>query len=953
MAIQQLSNSTFLDFSGYRQTTLTSVEAAYAIEPSSIGTGEINMGLVLARANDPTSLLNSDWATRQQTIAALNATGSLWSTYGTDQTLYNQVVSDLGNMGIKVIGDAAGSDGYVSSAQSRTIWVSLNSSTFQTLFGTALHSGITDGGNGYTLDYWTGSLSLPSQWNVVGLAPDENTVANPQNLAGPTSATLAQGPQSIGNAAQHEANYYPQQIAADFYNFPLSGTSVPTGTIGLIEPETGDAMVGYQNNDAATTAEFQSRLNAYRSQMGYTTPGVFYTVANNGQSTVDGDGGERSLDVGTIAGAAPQSAMGLYAGSGFKNGAGGSSYTTYQAAFWDTTNNPGIVSSSWGDSQESTPGSPFQVATLGLFVDAALRNITVLSAVGDGGSGDEMANGLTNLQNSYSSALGILVGGTSVSTYNSAVTDPTLAALLGSVQSGNLGTIWQLISGGMVALPSAGANATVIESVWNEYVLTGSHLSPGYAWNETGTGGVDPTQPTPWYQTAFGLTPTTSDPLAQVGRGAPDVSAIAGGNMNYLVPNANMLGTSESGGTSAATPLWAALYAQLNAIFNDQHLPNLGYSNDLLYIAAVVAPAAFNDITYGSDTSSFAAGGSITTPGYSTGITPTGFGYSASAGYDLATGLGTPNGVLLARALTSIAHAQMYFDTPDVLGQTVSGAWAAPVSESLLLQPVLATATHVDVALGSSGYGADPHASATYAWTNQFAQQVLQSDFSSQLVTLFDAQSQATPLQATVQAGASLQVQLGGTGTTAPQATLSAPYGFVDFVSADHTEAVQVARPVSVAETAGGTSDQDTVVRLRQVGALDLDVMFYKVDDYKGTVSGLAPGQAGYETAVLSHAYQTVTGSTWIDGPGFGAYGQTEIAHVNAGDLIAMALTAGGHTYYAFASANADGVAHLWNYGLNTYGWEDLYGGGDQDYNDLVVQLDFTSTAGHGYLVPG
>jgi hypothetical protein len=43
-------------------------------------------------------------------------------------------------------------------------------------------------------------------------------------------------------------------------------------------------------------------------------------------------------------------------------------------------------------------------------------------------------------------------------------------------------------------------------------------------------------------------------------------------------------------------------------------------------------------------------------------------------------------------------------------------------------------------------------------------------------------------------------------------------------------------------------------------------------------------------------------------------------------------------------------VNHLWNYGLNTYGWEDTYGGGDQDYNDMTVQLDFTSAYGRGWL---
>jgi hypothetical protein len=69
-----------------------------------------------------------------------------------------------------------------------------------------------------------------------------------------------------------------------------------------------------------------------------------------------------------------------------------------------------------------------------------------------------------------------------------------------------------------------------------------------------------------------------------------------------------------------------------------------------------------------------------------------------------------------------------------------------------------------------------------------------------------------------------------------------------------------------------------------------------------------------------------------------------------------MALTDNtqGTTFWAFSQANESvggaNVSHLWNYGLNTWGWEDGLGGGDHDYSDLVVQLDFTSTAGHGWI---
>ncbi|OZA93525.1 MAG: hypothetical protein B7X67_27795, partial [Rhizobiales bacterium 39-66-18] len=137
---------------------------------------------------------------------------------------------------------------------------------------------------------------------------------------------------------------------------------------------------------------------------------------------------------------------------------------------------------------------------------------------------------------------------------------------------------------------------------------------------------------------------------------------------------------------------------------------------------------------------------------------------------------------------------------------------------------------------------------------------------------------------------------------------------------------------MAVAETAGAADDQNAVVRMRQVGANDSSVMFYKVDDFAGTVNGLKPGDAGYDAATNAHAYQTDTGSTWVSGSGYGKYSEATLTHINANDLIAMKLSSGGSTFYAFADANeivgGQHVAHLWSYGLNTWGWEDLYGGG-------------------------
>ena len=137
-----------------------------------------------------------------------------------------------------------------------------------------------------------------------------------------------------------------------------------------------------------------------------------------------------------------------------------------------------------------------------------------------------------------------------------------------------------------------------------------------------------------------------------------------------------------------------------------------------------------------------------------------------------------------------------------------------------------------------------------------------------------------------------------GVSALSTQGTLTS--AFVEF----HNTAglVRVARAVAVAETAGGASDQTAVVRRRQGGEDSASVSFYKVDDYTGAVGSL-----------------------------------------HAGDLGLCRRQRGGDRRQGRAPVELQ-PEHLW-------GWEDYNGGGDSDCNDLVVQFDFTSTAGHQSLV--
>jgi hypothetical protein len=199
-------------------------------------------------------------------------------------------------------------------------------------------------------------------------------------------------------------------------------------------------------------------------------------------------------------------------------------------------------------------------------------------------------------------------------------------------------------------------------------------------------------------------------------------------------------------------------------------------------------------------------------------------------------------------------------------------------------------------------------------------------------------------------------VSIDGAAASANQAKLTSPFGLADFttgnIASSPDPGVRMARPLMVADTAGHHDDQEAIVRLRDMGKDSLSLMFYKVDDYNGTAAGLAPGSSGYAAAAAAAAYQTDDGATLISNPARSEYKEARLVNIDAGDLIAMELidNSKGKTYWGFAQANetvhGQHVGHLWNYGLNTFGWEEHFRGGDRDFNDLGVQVDFTSASG-------
>ena len=279
--------------------------------------------------------------------------------------------------------------------------------------------------------------------------------------------------------------------------------------------------------------------------------------------TAGGDLLELALDISVISGAAPNSAIYLYGAVGRNTGV--TSFQAYQNAFFDSVRNPEVLSSSWTYFFSATPQSLFQQAWQQLFVDGMLSGVSTHIAIQDQGSNGWQSNGTGNVPAGTVPTYALSVGGTSASTPYSAANDSTLASYYQLAMQGDMETIFELVEAGLITLPSklstanpatltagaargeiyAGELTQLIETVWNEYVFVprGNELHVGFTSNDATSGGVDPTQPVPFYQSAFGLTPgaTPQSPNGS-GRGAPDVAALAGGDAYYAVLNNRSFG---------------------------------------------------------------------------------------------------------------------------------------------------------------------------------------------------------------------------------------------------------------------------------------------------------------------------------------------------------------------------------------------------------------------------
>lgn len=364
-----------------------------------------------------------------------------------------------------------------------------------------------------------------------------------------------------------------------------------------------------------------------------------------------------------------------------------------------------VVSLSFGSCELSLGSSNAFLSDL--WEEAAAQGITVMVSAGDSGSAgcdddntEDYAIYGQAVSGWASTPYNVAVGGTDFyySTYNDIVSNPTLL-------DNQLALYWNTTQSN--STPEVSIKQVIPEQPWNDsqYGLT---MSTAYQLNAEGTtqatniaagsGGASNAAinsntagyPKPAWQSGTGV------PADGV-RDLPDVSLFAsnGSNDSYYpicatdgdcqaVSSGETVQIYGVGGTSASAPSFAGIMALVNQEYGPQ-----GQADFVLYPLKAQFPAAFHDVTNGTNSVPCAYDPSSTdciavaTPytdandgtiegQIGTGTTPE---YNATAGYNLATGLGTIDANVLVNDWNKISFAS------STTSLSVTPANSAPLSD--------------------------------------------------------------------------------------------------------------------------------------------------------------------------------------------------------------------------------------------------------------------------------
>lgn len=378
---------------------------------------------------------------------------------------------------------------------------------------------------------------------------------------------------------------------------------------------------------------------------------------------------------------------------------------------------------------------------------------------------------------------------------------------------------------GAVSFPAESPNITQVGGTTLTTAGAGGAYGSETVWNWGGgsgsSGGISPTYAIPSWQQGISMTACQGSTTL---RNIPDV-ALTGDNVYVLYNNG---GSGTFGGTSCAAPLWAAFTALVNQQAVTNGRSTVGFINPAIYSIGSGGSytAAFHDTTTGNNFST---------------QSPTKF--AAVTGYDLCTGLGSPNGSALIDALAGPPDSlQVSFVSFAASG--ITGGPFAPSTQSYTLTNI----------------GSTP-----LSWTGSKMQAWTTLSVSSGTL----APGTSVTVQWSVNASANVLVP----GTYADTATFtntSTGVAQTAAMSLVVSSPLQVSSPAfaSIGPLGGPFVPSSQTYTLTNNGSASLNWTAAKTQDWdalSSTGGMLAPGASTNVTASISAAANALTGGSYAD----------------------------------------------------------------------------------------
>lgn len=394
-------------------------------------------------------------------------------------------------------------------------------------------------------------------------------------------------------------------------------------------------------------------IEAFQSAAGLTVkdPTLVLVPGSGTAAIVSGDEAESDLDLEYSGGIAKGATLYfVYVGNN-------SSYSVWNSVAYAIDNKVApVISMSYGDCELDMSTSEFNTLDLDL-EQGASQGQTIIVSSGDSGSTACYADvtSSTTISSITSTEKALSVNYPASSAYVTALggtefpaTDVCLSNGSGGASCGsNASTYWSTANGSDVI---SSAKSYIPEVVWNDdSASVGAAYGPYYALS-SGGGGVSTYTKRPSWQT--GVTGITTAPDYSGGyRLVPDISLNSSPNNPgylYCSSDSNSTGISGScangfrnsagtsltvaGGTSFAAPIFAGMVAILNQKENSVGQGVIASTLYWLASSSTTYASAFHDITSGSN---------ACTAGSNYCSTAGAAEYSATTGYDEATGLGS------------------------------------------------------------------------------------------------------------------------------------------------------------------------------------------------------------------------------------------------------------------------------------------------------------------------